>query len=195
MATSSVAAEHTVYVSGELPPGEYEYFVTGANPAGLTTVDDNEGIYYPLEVGELRITSDGFMETTTGIPAMQTVNGISDFDGDGKPEIIGMVISDSQYDEVRIYEKTESGGYDAVFASDMDYFPWDIGDTDRDGLFEILGNRRGVTFLYESPTAGAYPTKRIWEMEGIWGGQIADMDSDGQKEIVAPRLDTRHIIV
>ncbi|MFC1717410.1 S8 family serine peptidase [Candidatus Poribacteria bacterium] len=195
MMTSSVTSTHSLQVSGELPPGNYEYFVEATNQAGLATTDDNNGAYYPLEIKFQQVTSDGFFEMVTGIPAMHPVGKTADFDGDGQLEIVGMSVDQFQYDETRIYERGRSGGYSKVFVSDEDYFPWDMGDTDGDGLFEILGNKKDVTFLHESLEAGLYPTERIWEMEGIRGGQIADMDLDGQKEIIARKLDGNEILV
>jgi len=193
--TSSLTGGHSVQVSGEMPPGSYEYFVSSTNPAGLTTVDDNDGDYYPLEIEFLRITSDGFFHVATGIPAIHPISKTADFDGDGQPEIVGMIVSQYQFDEIRIYEKGRSDAYDEVFTSHEDYFPWDVGDSDGDGLLEILGNKKNVTFLHESLEAGSYPTEKIWEIEGIQGGQIADMDMDGQKEIVSRNLDTGEIVV
>jgi hypothetical protein len=129
------------------------------------------------------------------VPAIHPASGTADFDGDGRTEIVGMASTKSQYDTVRIYERNESSGYEEVFASDADYFAWDVGDTDRDGLLEILGNYRDITFLYESPSAGSCPTEKIWEIEGIWGGRIADMDLDGKREIVSRHLDSGDIII
>ena len=117
-------------------------------------------------------------------------------DLDGKIEIVGMESTTYLYDTVRIYERSDTGIYEEVFAADdVDYFPWDIGDTDRDGLPEILGNKKDLTYLYESPAKGSYPSERIWQMEDIWGGRIADMDMDGQKEIVSRHLDTDEIYI
>ena len=195
VASSSVTDEHVIYISDEVDPGNYEYFVTATNLAELVTVDDNNGDYYPLEVKLLRITSDGFLETDIDIPAIHPVSGTADLDGDGRTEIVGMCTK-WDYDTVKIYEANdESGGYDEVFASDADYFPWDVADTDADGLFEILGSKKDMTYLYESPSDGSYPTEKIWEMKGIWGGQIADMDLDGQREIVSRHLDTGDIVI
>ena len=192
---SSVTNGHAIYASDEIAPGSYEYFVTATNTAGLVTVDDNNGDYYLLEIKALWITSDGFLETAVDIPATHPVSGTADFDGDGWTEIVGMESTKWQYDTVKIYERDESGGYEEVFASDADYFPWDVGDTDGDGLFEILGSKKDVTALYESPSAGSYPTEKIWRVEGIWGGQIADMDLDGKKEIISRHLDTSEIYI
>jgi hypothetical protein len=141
------------------------------------------------------VTSDGFLETVTGIPAMHPVSGTADFDADGQTEIVGTAGTKWQYDTIKIHERDESGGYVEVWSSDVDYFPWDIGDTDGDGLFEILGNKKDTTFLYESASVGSYPTEKIWEVGGIWGGQMADVDLDGKKEIVSRHLDTGDIII
>lgn len=195
MTTASISNSHSIYISSAMPPGEYEYFIRAINPAELSTVDNNNGDYYILETKSLRVSPDGFHESAIDIPALHLLNKSADFDGDGRMEIAGMLSSNDQYDEVNIYEINSSGEYREVFTSDQDYLPWDVGDTDGDGLTEILGNKRDKTFLYESMEIGAYPTEKIWEMEGIWGGQISDLDQDGQKEIISRDLDTNEIII
>ena len=186
----STTDEHAIYT--EIDPGNYECFVAATNAAGLTTIDDNNGDYYPLEIQMLKVTSDGFLKTAVDVAALHPVSGKVDFDGDGRAEIVGMKVQ-WLYDIVKVYERNESGGYDEVFASDADYFPWEIADTDSDGLLEILGNKKDLTFLYESPLPGSYPTEKIWEVEGAWGGRIADLDLDGRKEVVARYLDSDEI--
>jgi len=192
---SALTNGHALYASDELEPGSYEFFVTATNAAGLPAVDDNGGNYYALEVENIWVPSDGFIEIPTGIPAMHPVSGTADFDGDGRLEIVGTAGVKWEYDTIKIYERDDSGQYNEVFENDKDCFPWDTGDTDMDGLLEVLGNNRDTTFLYESPSPGEYPTEKIWEAKGVWGGKIADMDSDGQKEVVSRNLDNNEIYV
>ncbi len=193
--SSSVTDRHTMYVSADGAPVDYEYFVTVTNSAGLIAVDDNNGDYYPLNVRMQQVPSDGFLEKATYIPAMHPITGTADFDGDGRLEIVGTAGVTWSYYRIKIYERNNAGKYDEVFETYPDYFPWAVGDTDGDGLFEILGNKKDVTFLYESESVGSYPTEKIWEAKGIWGGQIADMDQDGNKEIISRNLDTGGIYI
>lgn len=193
LTSATITREHIIYASDNIPPGNYEYYIAATNMAGFSTIDDNNDSYYPLEIKTIRIASEEFAAVNTYIPSIHPVRAAVDFDGDGQTEILGMEDTKSDYDTVKIYEEDENSGYHEVFASDINYYPWDVGDTDEDGLLEILGDRRGLTFLYESPSQGEYPTKKIWEVEDEWGGRIADMDMDGRKEIVSRHLNTGEI--
>jgi hypothetical protein len=195
LAFSSITRQHALYLDGYLESGNYEYFISATNRANFTSTNDNEGEYYQFEIRDLWITSDGFSDTPFGIPPLHPVNGLVDFDGDGLMEIVGMKKSKWQYDTVEIYERTNGGDYDRAFESDIDFFPWAVGDTDEDGLIEILGSKGNETFLYEGPEYGAYPTERIWTAERIRGGQIADMDMDGRKEIISHHVDEDEIYI
>ena len=62
---------------------------------------------------------------------------------------------------------------------------WNIADIDGDGLIEILANESENTFILEQPEKGKFPTHKIWQADGIWGGTIADTDSDGRPEIIS----------
>jgi len=190
--SASVTDMHTMYLSDD---GDYEYFVTVTNSAGLITDDDNDGKYYPLNVRMQQVTPDGVTETKTDISAMHPITATADFDGDGRLEIVGTEGIEWSYYRIKVYERNDSGGYDEVFKTDPDFFPWDTGDTDGDGLFEILGHKKDSTFLYESASAGAYPTEKIWEAKNAQGGRIGDMDSDGNKEVISLNLDADAIYI
>lgn len=190
--TGSISNGHTIYISDYRNPGEYEYFVKATNRAGLLSIDDNNGKYYTVVVKSLRVPLDGFTERALGIPALHPLNKNFDFNDNGLMEIIGMETK-SEFETVKMYEKDFSGVYSEVFSSDKPYLLWDLDDTDGDGLYELLGSGIDSTFLYESPEPGAFPTQKIWEMNGLWGGRIADLDNDGKKEILARHLESNSI--
>jgi hypothetical protein len=126
---------------------------------------------------------------------MRVATARADFDQDGRLEIVGMETGGSGYAPVKIYERDDAGDYELVFTSQDAYFPWAVGDTDDDGLLEILGNDEERTFLLESRPGMVYPRHKIWEMEGIWGGQFADLDKDGKLEIISRYDETNSIAI
>jgi len=189
----SYVNEHTLYLSDVVSPGQYEYFIESRNKAGLLARDDNEGNYYQIEIKALSVRLDGFEQTDFSIPATHLVTTMADFDEDGLEEIVGMKSTKFRYEPVYIYERDSSGTYQEVFESDNDYLAWDVGDTDGDELYEILGSRDDVTSLYESPQTGEYPVEKIWSMKGLWGGQIADTDQDGKMEMLLMHLEADEI--
>jgi hypothetical protein len=191
----SISKEHEIYLTDNVYlPNGYNYYLKLINTVGLETIDSaNDGLYYTFNVPSPYIPTSDFIGADIGIPAMYPVSASVDFNANGKTEIIGMDRPSWDYSFVRIFEKTESSLYSEVFKSDYEYYPRDIGDTDGDGLFEILGNKLNKTFLLESPSKGAFPTNKIWESDGLWGGQIDDIDSDGRKEIISSNIGNKSV--
>jgi len=178
-----IAKYHEVYMPDTIEPDTYEYFVNITNIAELRTTEDNNGKYYSIAVLSSAISSDGFTEIDTGIPAIYPVSASIDFDGNGRTEIIGM--DRPVYAPVRIFERDESGIYRDVFKVSIDYLPRDVGDSDGDGLLEILGSKSDKAFLFECPEKGTFPTRKIWEGSDLLrGGQFADLDMDGNIEML-----------
>lgn len=198
--TDRFSQTHNMNFSELVEDGTYEFFITAQNKAGLTSVDDNDGSYYHAEVENILISSDQFTRLpASALPKMHLVDTVVDFDNDGLSELVGMEIGGAGYSTVRIYENTGKTTVSAVHFKPVftsgEYFPWAVGDSDRDGLLEILGNNYETTFLIESSSPGEYPTKRIFQRSGIWGGQFADLDLDGQIEIVSKNSNTNCIDV
>ena len=77
-----------------------------------------------------------------------------------------------------------AGVYQLQHTGTIDSKPLAVGDTDGDGLLEILSGTRERVFLVESVTQNGYPEKIIWETPFLSSGQIVDLDNDGRKEIV-----------
>ena len=187
---ASFSTKHETVASKEhsfslpLSLGKYEFFVTSQNTSGLKTVEDNDGKYYQAEVLGNIISPHGFVQTSIGIPPMHVGSVTSDFDRDGRPEILGLPLTGDAVSGVRIYERTLAGNYTLEHTSALAFRPWAVDDTDGDGLLEILGSTTNKTFLIESLTHNGYPEQITWEVPFLSAGQIADLDGDGRKEII-----------
>jgi subtilisin family serine protease len=187
--------KQALFLSNNVSAGEYEYYIKSRNAAGLETIDDNNGMYYRAEITNATVTPNGFHSIPVDLPAMQIATATADFDQDGQLEIVGMETGGAGYAPVKIYERNDAGNYELVFTSQDSYYPWAVGDTDGDGLLEILGNDVERTFLMECRPGMVYPRHKIWEMEGIWGGQLVDIDHDGKQEIISRYDETNAIAI
>ncbi|HGJ65900.1 TPA: T9SS type A sorting domain-containing protein [bacterium] len=183
---------HEIGLSDYFDPGLYECFFVMINSAGLIKIEDNNGSYFNFEAQTFYAPIDGFIGNDIGIPAIYPISKKVDFDDDGLYEIIGMDPPVLDYAGVRIFEK-DGEQYNEVFVSKDGYYPRDVGDSDQDGLLEILGNRNDSLFLIESLTKGTYPTEMIWKVEGLSGGQFADTDLDGNIEIISTNINNKTI--
>ncbi len=188
----SITDDHEIYIPKEAEPGKYEYFIIATTISGFVTVDDNNGKYYTMEISWLGIPSSGFIKNRIGISAIRTLSVNTDINMNGIPEIICMESTNWEYSPVLIYEKID-GSYKTVFRSEMSFLPLDVGDSDNDGLMEILGRNFDGSVLFECPSNGQFPSKKIWEVNGIRAVKFSDIDMDGKKEIIARRIDTGDI--
>ena len=73
--------------------------------------------------------------------------------------------------------------------------PKTVGDTDNDGLLEILVYDKERTYLIESTTVDGYPSKVIWVNPYLAGGVIVDLDGDGITEIVGTDNNNNRILI
>ncbi len=202
-----------------LGTGHYQFYIVAQNTVGLKTVNDNNGKYYAIDVIGSSISPHGFTETSLGISPLHIASVTADFDKDGLFELIGAPLSDASKGQLTIphrlviYERSPIGKYKLVHAlSDIatvadsadilnqdvnleTLTPWAVQDTDNDGLLEILANDKDRTFLIESLTPNGYPEQIIWETTFISGGEIADLDGDGKKEIIGVDNNNRRILI
>lgn len=189
---NSASREHVFSVP--LSAGSYDFFITSRNAAGLETIDNNDGKYYSTGVIGGTISPNGFIQSSSELPAMHLASNPADFDRDGRFEIVGIPLESLRNETlsgVEIYERSNQ----LQHVSNTNYKPWEVGDTDGDGLLEILGSTKEHTFLIESAERDGYPEKIIWEFSFISSGQIADLDGDGRKEIIGPDNNNNRILI
>lgn len=177
------AASREHFFSLSLDTGSYDLFITSRNDVGLETVDDNGGKFYRAEITSGSVSPNGFVEVLTTLPPMHLGSVTADFDRDGMLEIVGLPIADGGAQGIEIHERT-GAGYQLRHTGAIDSKPLAVGDTDGDGLLEILSGTRDRLFLIESVTQNGYPEKIIWESTFLSSGQIADLDNDGRIEII-----------
>ncbi len=206
---SGLSKEH-VFSLG-LGTGKYQFYIEVQNSVGLKSVDNNNGKYYEIEVVDSTISPHGFVETPILSVPLQIADVSTDFDKDGLYEIIGRSLTDSPDNELTsdmpaIYERSPTGKYikahvlDSTNWADYDIdlntlIPMTVGDTDNDGLLEMLVYNKKQTYLIESMTVDGYPSKVIWVNPYLSGGVIVDLDGDGKTEIVGTDNNNNRILI
>ena len=194
--TTDLGVEHSLSLGFDT--GTYQFFVESENTTNLKTREDNGGAFYAIDVVGGHISPSGFTDKSLDIPPLHIASVTADFDRDGQPEIVGSPGSTDAVDDelqaaiLAIYERLPSGRYELVHTvesienlSNLEgVTTWAVDDTDGDGLLEILATDDERTFLIESSTPRGYPHQIIWETPFLSGGTIADLDRDGQKEII-----------
>lgn len=193
--TDSVNQRHLVYLSQlGLPPSSFAYRLVTKTRSGVQTIDDNAGNLYPIEVLNARIPTSHLIQVASAERSLHAI-AAADMNGNGKRELIAVDTEASGWNSPYLFEADADRTYRQVFTLSEPMRPWDSGDTDGDGLVEILGHALSGTFLLEQPAQGEFPAVRIWEAPALWGGTIADLDKDGIPEIFSRNATTSAIAV
>ncbi len=192
--SDSVHRQHVVYLSElALPSGEYLYCLKTQNRVGKVRIDNNNGNFYPISVSSEQIPSSHLIPTTAAQYGLHAVVTQHDINGNSQLELIGV---ETDTTTAHIFETDNHGNPTKISTLEQSLSRiWGTADTDGDGLIELLCNEGKNTFLLEQPASEKYPTIKIWEVNGIWGGTIDDMDLDGKPEIYSRHDDSNSIYV
>ncbi len=205
--TTDLGVEQFLFLG--LARGTYQFFVEAENTTNLKTREDNGGAFYTTDVVAGYISPSGFTEKFLDIPPLHIASVTADFDRDGQLEIVGSPLSSETLDTelqaaiLAVYERLPNGRYELAHTlesveglSNLEKFvTWTVDDTDNDGLLEVLATDDARTFLMESLTPRGYPHQIIWETPFLSGGTVADLDGDGQKEIIGADNNNDRLLV
>ncbi len=177
---------HRFHFTQDIFVGQMEFLIEAANGAGLNAVTD------PPVTANLDLPPLGGIATDESeltFPSGFLLARPADFDGDGRPEIVLSEYDDNfNFGPLTILE-LEDGAFTERFAGDEVFIPRDWGDSDGDGLLEILTGRGSQSWIFEAAAPGEYPTQPKWHADGPWASRFADFDQDGQGELVLRQND------
>ncbi|HCL27643.1 MAG TPA: hypothetical protein DIC52_04300 [Candidatus Latescibacteria bacterium] len=105
----------------------------------------------------------------------------TDFDGDGRGELVAMIYGGGAYGSTNFFEEDELS---PVFATTRLFIPWETGDFDLDGVTDLMGVDGRRVRLFEAETGESYPGHVAWEQRDVWGGEVFDLDGDGRPEMI-----------
>ncbi len=205
--TADLGTEHSLSLGFDI--GTYQFFLESENMTQLKTREDNGGAYYTVDVTSGYVSSSGFTEKSLDIPPLHIASVTTDFDRDGQTEIVGSPLSEDTPDTelqaaiFAIYERLPNGRYELAHTVESvenlsnleEFITWSVDDTDGDGLLEVLATDDSRTLLIESSTPRGYPDRIIWETPFLSGGTIADLNRDGEKEIIGADNNNDRLIV
>lgn len=162
--------------------------IKATNSAGLTTVDDNRGAYYHIDLDAPPIDVTGFTPSPLSLPFGRLLDQTADFNQNGRPEILLSVSKDGSIGPISLYE-LEGSALTEIFSSKEARIPRDIGDSDNDGKMEILSGFGFSSYLNEAESVGAFPDSTVvaWNGDGAlqyWASRFADLDKDGRGEVI-----------
>jgi len=159
------------------------------NAAGLATSRD-ESITIPPR----RDNSALFDESTLDVPHGFLLPKPTDFDHDGLMEITLNRYEDGWIGDTLATYEWDGSGFPAAQKILANVFPRDVGDSDGDGLFELLTQVGGATLVLEQPEPNSYPSTTVFidttglsnpfDTNSAFGARLSDLDDDGIGEIL-----------
>jgi len=163
--------------------------LAATNTSGLTTTLDTT-----LQIPTSKENTGLLRRTTTSLPRGRLLSETVDFDSDGLKEVLLNQFKEGGVtDTLRSFEWAGSGLAPKDTFVIGPFLPKDVGDTNGDGLLELLLQVRGATLLFEQPNQSAFPadlifadTSRISNAPGdtLNGTRLTDLDTDGRGEIL-----------
>lgn len=179
--------DHIILLGGDLPFKEYEYYIWVENSTGL--IDSTE-ILGTIDLTIESMTTNYFVQMpSSGIPSSSLFEETTDLDDDGFPEIwLNALDLNGSKSDLHVYEATTNWAFNDL---DLDFgveIPKSIGDSDADGLMELLTLYAGRSKIFEADGANGFPqpTNVAWMDSGdVWGAKLLDLDSlDGHGEVI-----------
>jgi subtilisin family serine protease len=177
-------------VADILPEGEWRYSLRCRNLVGIESVWEGPVSSRPV------IPSPHARARLEGrpLPALDVAARLADFNGNGLPELVGATPGQEGFRATQVYEYDGAARFRSVHFYREFFTPLDVGDSNRDGRGEVLGQQGDDVVLLEAGAAGEFPTAEAWRAPRLHHAFFADTDGDGAPEIVG-RRDGAKVIV
>ncbi len=161
------------------------------NGSGLRTTLDGPALRIPEAPSRL----DAVSRLPLSVPAGYLMPQAVDFDQDGLLEIVFNQNREGALGDTLAFFEWSGSDFSPMGKMEANVFPRAVGDTDGDGLLELLTQVSAVTLLLEQPGPRELPTRvafldttgigRIDDDGAVWGTSLTDVDKNGRGEILS----------
>ncbi len=179
--------DHRTLISQQIFFGDLEFFIAVTNGAGLKTSSE----IFRADLSAPPVGGVPIQQLSQNLPAGFLLNKPADFDGDGFKEIILNEYENFNFQLLNFFE-FDLIQFQEVHALTRVLIPRDWGDSDGDGLLEILCGFGSKSYMFEPAAPGQFPTQLVWAdtTNELWASRFADLDQDGRGEIILRKDET-----
>ncbi len=156
------------------------------NVSGLVTTEERT-----VMIPRNRQNSGALLISATGVPHGFLLDTATDFDDDGLPEIVLNLYEGGWLgDTLAVFEW--NGSLERAASLLVATFPRGQGDSDGDGLKELLTQAGPSAVIVEQEQPNGYPSRLSFvdttgfsdSKQALWGARIFDLDGDGTAELI-----------
>jgi subtilisin family serine protease len=174
-----------LHITRELSAGRLDLQVQAANTAGQITLHDS---LLQADLSQPPLNTMRYSPLDQSLPHGHLLDRTADFNLDGRPEIIAGYFDEQERLFTALFTR-DGSGFRELYALPEPAIPRSIGDSDGDGLLEVLAGYGFTTWLYE--VSGTEPfslsLRQRWQGDNkvqYWGSRLADLDGDGRSELI-----------
>ncbi|GBD92746.1 thermophilic serine proteinase precursor [bacterium BMS3Abin05] len=177
---------HGFLISPVSFPEAGEFYFQLKNRAGLTRIYRSGDHFFHWALANAAYEQFAAESLPLNLPSGYLLPKVTDFNGNGRPEIVMNQLKKNQYfGNLAIYE-WENGHFNEQYKTNYIAIPRDAGDVNGDGRPELLAGAGGTSYLFEVPEGGKWPSKLVWQdTADVWASRLVDLDGDGRKDILA----------
>lgn len=121
------------------------------------------------------------------IPLSYLNNDVGDLYGDNKNDIVVNDISSGTWGNIKIYE-FDKNKFELKDQINNSWIPKGIGETNGEGIKEILATALRESVLFQAKSKGDSPFSKVLFADTLsakfWGAELVDLDKDGRDEII-----------
>jgi len=179
----------SILLTASMIPLESEIQIWLKNRSEMVTIENNGNNNYLITFENKSISTMDLVEVPYSIESAYLLNKPSDFNKNNNLEFTAnQYTQDNKLASLVVFEFNNQA-FQEIFSSDEPAIPRDIGDSDGDGLLEILTGYGAESMILEQNSPEAISFHTSWRnTDNFWAAKFADLDSDGRTEIIA-RID------
>ncbi|NND72681.1 MAG: S8 family serine peptidase [Rhodothermales bacterium] len=187
------------WVDATLAGGSISAQLRVANTAGLETRIDTV-----ISVPAARPNAGLLSITETQVPAGFLLQQPTDMDGDGLREIVFNRFEDGWLGDTLLVAEYSGDSFIPVLVQIANVFPRDAGDTDGDGLLDILTQVGPATLILEQVESNSFALQASLvdtssisnpsQDASVWPAALVDVDDDGTDEVLTHNTSSIRIL-
>lgn len=179
------------HLTRDLATGRIDLQLSALNGGGLYTLHEPT---LQADLSQPPLNTMRYTRLEAALPQGHLLDHPPDLNGDGRPEMVIGAADDRGRITTTIFSR-DAAGFRQIHAFSEAMIPRSSGDSDGDGLTELLCGYGFNTWLWEVGSQDPFTMTlvRMWQGSGevqYWGSRLADLVGDSRSELIMRVVDS-----